>query len=140
MFNVTKGINLARQAGYIKKKYPSFRVDMPKSASLVVHGALRPTARSCDYSFRMTYHIGSRPRVYIIDPPLSKNENNERPPHLYGDWSLCLYLPGTGQFSDKQWIGDTIIPWISLWLFYYENWLVNGYHWNGGGVHPGEDK
>ena len=102
MYSTSKGINIARQAGYLKKKYTAFTVDLSKSGTLIVKGVLRPTARSCFYSFKMTYQIGFRPRVYLLDPPLQRNENNERPPHLYNDWSLCLYLPGTGQFRGSN--------------------------------------
>ncbi len=34
-------------------------------------------------------------------------------------------------------LADTILPWASLWLFYYEVWLATG-EWVGGGEHPGE--
>jgi hypothetical protein len=31
-------------------------------------------------------------------------------------------------------LADTILPWTSEWLFYYELWSVNGYEWLGGGI------
>jgi hypothetical protein len=30
---------------------------------------------------------------------------------------------------------ETIVPWISEWLMYYELWLSTG-EWLGGGIHP----
>jgi hypothetical protein len=30
-------------------------------------------------------------------------------------------------------IATTIIPWLALWLYYYEVWLATG-HWEGGGI------
>ncbi len=30
-----------------------------------------------------------------------------------------------------------IIPWISEWFYYYENWLVTA-KWLGGGIHRGK--
>jgi hypothetical protein len=36
-------------------------------------------------------------------------------------------------------IADTIVPWLILWLFYYEIWHVTG-EWKGGGVHPPSPK
>ncbi|MCF2445395.1 hypothetical protein L0657_15640 [Dyadobacter sp. CY345] len=139
MHNSINGINVARQLAYIKQKYPQFETELSKSGKLLlVKGALKPTARSCNYKFRIEFQVGRRPKVYIISPVLIKNNIGKMPPHLYGDGSLCLYLPRTGQFSDGHWLGDTILPWVSLWLIYYENWLVNGYVWNGGGVHSGK--
>jgi hypothetical protein len=32
-------------------------------------------------------------------------------------------------------ISDTIIPWISEWLYYFEFWCITG-EWYGGGKHP----
>ena len=36
-----------------------------------------------------------------------------------------------------MWIADTILPWTSLWLYFYELWHATG-QWLGGGEHPGE--
>ena len=30
---------------------------------------------------------------------------------------------------------ETIVPWASLWLYYYEVWHATG-EWLGGGEHP----
>jgi len=32
-------------------------------------------------------------------------------------------------------IAKTIIPWTSLWLYFFGDWLITG-EWNGGGEHP----
>jgi hypothetical protein len=48
---------------------------------------------------------------------------------------LCLYYD---EFDGGQHlIADTVVPWISEWLFHYELWLSTG-SWHGGGVHPGQ--
>ena len=49
----------------------------------------------------------------------------------------CLYLPGSGEWSSDKKLALTFVPWLSLWLFFYESWLVTG-EWQGGGVHPAE--
>jgi hypothetical protein len=36
-------------------------------------------------------------------------------------------------------IADTIIPWTSEWLFFYELWLASG-EWHGGGHDPLSDE
>jgi hypothetical protein len=33
----------------------------------------------------------------------------------------------------------TIVPWIALWLFYFEEWLASD-DWKGGGMHPKIDE
>jgi hypothetical protein len=32
-------------------------------------------------------------------------------------------------------IANTLVPWTSEWLAYYEAWLTTGGEWLGGGVH-----
>jgi hypothetical protein len=54
---------------------------------------------------------------------------------------MCLYLPGTGEWSRNKVIANAVVPWAIEWLFFYEIWLSTG-EWRGGGQHPllGEEK
>jgi hypothetical protein len=36
-------------------------------------------------------------------------------------------------------IAETIIPWTSEWLYFYELWVFTG-EWHGGGHAPGSDE
>ena len=47
--------------------------------------------------------------------------------------NLCLYYPS--EWNSTMNISDTIIPWISEWLYYFEFWCITG-EWYGGGKHP----
>ena len=47
--------------------------------------------------------------------------------------NLCLYYPC--EWNSTMNISDTIIPWISEWLYYFEFWCITG-EWHGGGKHP----
>ena len=51
-------------------------------------------------------------------------------PHVYSNGDLRLYLPG--QWNESMLLADTILPWTSQWLLYYELWLITG-HWVGSG-------
>ena len=56
---------------------------------------------------------------------------------MYSNGDLCLYLPG--QWKESMLLADTILPWTSQWLLYYELWLITG-HWMGTGHdHPAAD-
>lgn len=132
--------NLAQQAASIRRYRPSFQTEFYLHNQLNIYGELRPSARSSPYAFKLIYKLNKRPDVFITNPALERDINNELPPHLYSNGSLCLYLPGTRQFTAYNWLNDTIIPWISLWLYYYEDWMTNGYVWNGGGMHPDTSK
>lgn len=122
------------QYSAIKSKYPEFVSTLSKG-NLTIKGQIRPTARSKVYTFKLRYRIGKSPDVNIITPPLEKNFNGEDIPHTYPMEKLCLYYPGYKEFTSSMLISDTVIPWISLWLYHYENWHLTG-DWMGGGIHP----
>lgn len=54
---------------------------------------------------------------------------------MYGQESLCLYLPNSGEWTPEMPIAVTIVPWASVWLYFYEFWYATG-EWLGGGVEP----
>lgn len=56
---------------------------------------------------------------------------------MYGQKTLCLYRPSKNEWDSPMSLADTVLPWTSLWLFYYEIWLATG-EWLGGGEHPGD--
>jgi len=96
-----------------------------------------PSPLSRRYGARLDYRQGQTPAVYIDSPDLNALADGRRLPHVYEQKPprLCLYLPRTGQWNPSLGLDRTIVPWTSLWLFYFEDWLATG-EWNGGGVHP----
>jgi hypothetical protein len=97
---------------------------------------LQPTSLSAVYRVRLKYSLEKNPKAFVEEPPLQERDGN-RPPHLYADDSLCLYLPQTQEWAPSMFVADTIVPWASEWLFHYEIWLSTG-EWQGGGIHPGD--
>ncbi len=80
----------------------------------------------------MSYKLRERPNVRVVEPRifLPKRRSDV---HVYGsDDTLCLYYPG--EWKGTELIAETIIPWTSEWLLYYEVWSVTG-KWHGGGIH-----
>jgi hypothetical protein len=75
--------------------------------------------------------------VVVLDPDLRSLAGGRDLPHVYDHWPtrLCLYLPGTGEWTPHKLLVATIVPWSALWCFYFEDWLLTG-EWNGGGEHP----
>jgi len=127
-------LSIPIQFANVKKEYPQFKVSMLKD-SLLVKGELQPTPRSNIYHFKLKYSVGVRPKIKITNPELKRNFKNEKIPHVYAGNELCLYYPQYKEFESKCKISDYIIPWISLWLYYYEIWHITG-EWLGGGIHP----
>jgi len=48
-------------------------------------------------------------------------------------------LPGTGEWTTSKVLADTVVPWTSLWLLFFEEWLWSD-EWKGGGIHPPIDE
>jgi len=80
------------------------------------------------YKIKIVDKGGAFPRVYVLKPKLVKGT-----PHLYSDGSLCLFYPKDFSWSKKSLIGETIVPWTALWLYFYELWLKTG-NWYGESV------
>ena len=127
--------SIAEQVSLMRSKYPQFATKMDSFNAMRVEGSLRPTARSIDYRFRLLYTFNQAPKVKILSPVLVRNSSGDSIPHVYKNGNLCLYRPKYGEFTAKDFLFDTIISWISLWLYHYEVWHLTG-EWLGGGEHP----
>lgn len=130
----TRDKNIAEQVASIKRKYESFNVIF-NHLCLKATGILQPTARSDKYEVQIKYHLKEAPEIKILKPELVINFNGDKIPHVYSGNKLCLYRPKYSEFTFSDYISDTIIPWTSLWLYYYEVWHTTG-EWLGGGEHP----
>lgn len=104
---------------------------------LVWEFSARPTPLSREYEVRIVYHHGDVPEVFVIRPDLTEVSEGRTLPHVYSQkpTRLCLYLPNSGEWSPAMAIADSLVPWATLWLFYFEEWLSTG-KWSGGGQHP----
>lgn len=133
-----KSLNIGRQNQLIKNVYPGFDSTITSPKSLMGIGSLRPTSRSAEYKFSLDYKIGFRPKVKILEPKLIESSSGEKIPHIYSKSEPCLYYKN--DFNSSMPIATTIIPWLSLWLYFYEDWHITG-KWNGGGItHPTNNK
>lgn len=128
-----KIISLAQQANMIKIVYPNMDFNITPNGELIISGIIKPTPLSREYTIRISYIIGNFPVVEIINPKLDKVSS--KLPHVYKDNNLCLFYPKNKEWTKYDYIADKIIPWTSLWLYYYEVWKITG-KWEGGGKHP----
>ena len=92
---------------------------------------LQPAPLSVVYDVRLLYTLERGPKLFVRSPDLIQ-PGNDPIPHRYGDGSLCLYLPNSGEWDRSMSLAETIIPWASEWLYFYEIWLGTG-EWCGGG-------
>lgn len=100
---------------------------------------VRPSDLSRSYRARIELSQNGSPMVYIDEPDLHLLAEGRKLPHVYSDHParLCLYLPGAFEWMREHRLDLTIVPWIALWLFYFEEWLWSD-DWKGGGMHPGD--
>jgi hypothetical protein len=114
---------------------PEFKCKV-QNGRLSCSGTLQPFAFTESYAVRITYRVGEFPKVYVDTPALRRREPSERIPHTYeGDRPCLFFPPDETEWSPHKVIAQTIVPWLAMWLFYYETWFCTG-EWQGGGTHP----
>ncbi len=100
----------------------------------------RPSPLSRSYQLRIRFKRYGIPNVTVLSPDLNELAAGKYLPNVYSTKPvrLCLYFPCHDEWTHDKSIAETIVPWVYLWLMYFENWLANG-EWQGGGKHPGEE-
>ena len=124
---------LIKQRERMSSRHPQFAVKHYSSRRIVWEGIVQPTPLSEDYRARIEYNFNCHPVVRILSPALQLVPGASELPHTYKDDDLCLYYPKNGEWRSEFMIADYIVPWITMWLFFYEIWLATG-EWRGGGT------
>lgn len=134
-FDSRIGLNIYQQAFRISQLYPQFKATLTNNKGIWT-GVLKPFILSEEYCIQIIYKLKTPPKVKILYPKLQGRSDNKPIPHLYCEKNLCLYLPNNGEWDANKFIANSIIPWASLWLGFYEIWHITGDDWKGGGLHP----
>lgn len=133
-FFKVKRLTIAQQVFAMRGIHPRFQCTSKANQATWI-GSVRPADMSQEYQVRIDFELGAPPKVSVLSPPLERRADGKPIPHVYEGPRPCLYLPGSGEWRPDRYIADTIVPWTSLWLYYYEVWHATG-EWLGGGVHP----
>jgi hypothetical protein len=159
MMDESDGDWSARQIKALKLHFPGWEVKINAEWLLVLKGTLKPFSKG--YSVRVVAHrsrIKNKARCMIRQPlgPIVTVDGitniglADPPPHIYrfttqtcsDHFHLCLFdhrpfgLVGEDrQWSDRELIAETTLPWASEWLASYEIWKATG-KWKSGGSHP----
>lgn len=131
-----KPIHPGQQLLSMEETYPEFKCKWSLNR-IICTGTLKPTELSREYTIEISYSLESPPIVKVINPELITIKN-KRIPHTYMDGSLCLFYSKNKEWTRQDLISETIIPWTSLWLYYYEIWLATE-EWLGNGIDPGKN-
>ena len=129
------GLTLVQQAGVLRSRFPTATPPKVQADRLTWYWQVKPSPCSVTNTVRLVMRGMQGPKVHVVDPPLQLAEGQDRLPHVFEEDRLCLYYDEFDRRVDR--LADTVVPWVSEWLFQYENWLTTG-EWHGGGVHPGE--
>jgi len=100
------------------------------------NGKIIPFKGCTSYSIRISYKMGHIPDVYIINPQIQPRAEY----HMYADGKLCLY-----DWREMPWrahmdLHETIIPWTSEWIVFYELWCLTGKWLGAASMHGTEEK
>ena len=130
-----KPLSVLDQARLLRVRFPSADIRVPlEEGRRVLRATLHlcPAASCDEYRVHIAYAYGDHPHVWVQEPRPVKLAHGEVTPHLNEDGTLCLYDPNGNEWGPDRSIADTTVPWTSLWLLYYEDWLITG-KWKGGG-------
>lgn len=114
---------LIREKKLIESNFDFLKCSIIRDSLLCV-GVCKPTHFSIEYKFQISYNGKSSPKVNVIEPQISYNDDI----HMFpSDNSLCLYH-STDMIWDykKHHIFNTIIPWSIEWFVFYEIYLITG--------------
>lgn len=139
MVKINNKITIGRQYASISAlKLSDFKIYWVVSGSkFACKFSLIPSPLSGTYKIRLCYQQGKHPDVFVESPlPLKRAEGATLLEHVYSTEKqhLCLYVRKAQEWNDTMFISNTVIPWISEWIFHYELWVLTGV-WNGGGIH-----
>ncbi len=125
---------LLLQSNRVAKTYPILSKSL-NNGKLQITLKLKPTESSIDYTVKIVAKLNKKSvDIFVINPRINRKDGNTTVPHMYSDNSLCLYYPEYKEWSYTDLWSETLIPWTSLWLYYYEVWKETG-EWLGGGIH-----
>ncbi|BAU38750.1 transposase [Acetobacter pasteurianus NBRC 101655] len=135
-YGMPRSLTLAQQFFGLKNEIICAGKGKLCKSGLTWQYSVTPTPLSRQYKIRIDYSQNASPKVYVEDPDLVFLADGREIPHIYSKkpLRLCLYLPDSGEWKRSFFIHRTIVPWTTLWLFYFEEWLISD-DWKGGGKH-----
>lgn len=131
-FKRTKHLTAMQQYLDFKRNLPAWKAQV-QANGFTAKAVIQPSPLSACYNVRITYQQDCVPVIRVLNGQLKPRVPNGKIKHTYGDGSLCLYYPKAKEWTPKDLISETIVPWISVWLYYYEIWHATGL-WLGGGI------
>jgi hypothetical protein len=121
------------QRYHMSRLWPQFTSETNRGGWIKWTGTLQPGPLTNTYLVEIAYTIPKRPKVIVLEPELQLHPGADHLPHIYPDGTLCLHM--LHEWRADFAVADTIVPWTSAWLYFYEAWAGTGL-WRGEGTHP----
>lgn len=137
-FPRAKWLTLGQQVAGMAAAWPQLKAQWG-ATQVVWTGPIQAAEMCGQYMIQIAYRLNDTPNVHVPSPRLRGREDGSPIPHVYPGNRLCLYLPGSGEWHPTKFLSQTIVPWTSLWLYFYEVWHATGI-WKGDGVMPGDKR
>ena len=134
-------LELMKQSRDVEANYDNVKI-LFKNGKCSVVLELKPTYYSKKYTVSCDAQVGLETvNIFVRKPDIIQmgKKENIHVPHTYSDGSLCLFYPKMGEWWYTYKWSETLIPWTSLWLYYYEIWVQTG-KWIGKGKHVRKKK
>jgi len=148
-------LNIEQQIEHMAVEWPDWTVIKDGDRGATWSGILQPHQRKYAVNVQYTVPLAIQkasalwiqPLVSVAELCAWRETRLKLPelPHVY--WRhprsnvagpfLCLFDSEARQWSSESAIAHTTIQWSSLWLSFFEGWLISGF-WSGGGVHSVE--
>jgi hypothetical protein len=124
-------LSIPVQANALRDAYPLSQLAFADDERLRWFCNIRPTPVSQNYFVQLDYTLSRDPRIWVVAPDLDVPDGRSLPHIFPRGGSLCVYdcREGHDEWHPGMPLAE-VIPWISLWLHYYEVWLVTG-TWSG---------
>lgn len=129
-----KMLTVFQQLERINQTYSNWTGTIKYRKVLNLAGIVKPTVISPEYTIRIDYLVGEKPKIFVESPKLEIHPKKDKLPHIWpSSGSLCLELNEYDIKSDL--LAESIIVWVTWWLYYYEIWYQTG-KWVAKGTHP----
>lgn len=119
--------------------WPTSKVEYWQGREMRFSFSMAPTPMSRSYRCLLKVPRSGFPEMIVLEPDLKLLASGRPIPHVYPynykGTKLCLWLPGSGEWSSNMRFEETYLPWTAEWLDYFEEWLETD-TWAGGGAHP----
>ena len=131
-----KTLGVRDQAAWVRCSFPTFQCTID-GGFLVCRGTLQPDPVNRVYAVEIHYRAGQWPKAFVPGNQLEPLVPEGKIPHTYGPTEPCLFYPSRSSWRSDMKLAHTVIPWLALWLAFYEMWRATG-EWYGGGITHGE--